>query len=88
MNKIRSLAAPYSVSLLLLFLCFSILEVQGQCAMCRASLQNEANQATAQGINDGIVYLMAIPYILVAVAGYAVYRIRFNKKKENMSKNA
>ena len=88
MNKIRSLAAPYSVNLLLLFLCFSILEVQGQCAMCRASLQNEANQATAQGINDGIVYLMAIPYILVAVAGYAVYRIRFNKKKENMSKNA
>lgn len=88
MNKIRSLAVPYSVSLLLLFLCFSILEVQGQCAMCRASLQNEANQATAQGINDGIVYLMAIPYILVAVAGYAVYRIRFNKKKENMSKNA
>lgn len=81
MNKIRSLAAPYSVNLLLLFLCFSILEVQGQCAMCRASLQNEANQATAQGINDGIVYLMAIPYILVAVAGYAVYRIKSKKNK-------
>ncbi|WP_396189196.1 hypothetical protein [Flavobacterium sp.] len=81
MNKIKFLAAPYSVGLLLLFLCFSILEVQGQCAMCRASLQNEANQATAQGINDGIVYLMAIPYILVALAGYAVYRIRSNKNK-------
>lgn len=50
--------------------------------MCRASLQNDANQATAQGINDGIVYLMAIPYILVASAAYAVYRIKFHKKKE------
>lgn len=53
-----------------------------QCAMCRASLQNDANQATAQGINDGIVYLMAIPYILVAAAAFAVYRIKFYKKKE------
>ncbi len=52
--------------------------------MCRASLQNDANQATAQGINDGIVYLMAIPYILVAVAAYAVYRIKFHKKKEEL----
>lgn len=60
------------------------LNVNAQCAMCRASLQNDANQATAQGINDGIVYLMAIPYILVAVAAYAVYRIKFHKKKEEL----
>lgn len=52
--------------------------------MCRASLQNDANQATAQGINDGIVYLMAIPYILVAAAAYAVYKIKFHKKKEEL----
>ncbi|WMW77629.1 hypothetical protein RF683_09040 [Flavobacterium sp. 20NA77.7] len=50
--------------------------------MCRASLQNEANQTTAEGINNGIVYLMAIPYILVASAAYAVYKIRMTKKKE------
>jgi cytochrome c oxidase assembly factor CtaG len=55
-----------------------------QCAMCRASLQNEANKATAEGVNDGIVYLMAIPYILVAGVFYAVWRLK-QKKKEQVS---
>jgi hypothetical protein len=31
-------------------------------------------------VNDGIVYLMAVPYVLVAGIGYAVYRMRKNKK--------
>ena len=42
--------------------------------MCRAVLENEEGQGIAQGINDGIVYLMAIPYILVAGIGYLIYR--------------
>lgn len=53
-----------------------------QCAMCRASLQNEANKAAAEGVNDGIVYLMAIPYILVAGVFYAVYRLKQKKKEK------
>lgn len=64
-----------------LFSFFYSLFSQGQCAMCRASLQNEANKAAAEGVNDGIVYLMAIPYILVAGVFYAVYRLK-QKKKE------
>lgn len=65
----------------LLFTCFFLLEGNAQCAMCRASLQNEANKAVAQGVNDGIVYLMAIPYILVAGVFFAVWRLK-QKKKE------
>lgn len=68
--------------LFLVFTCFFLLEAKAQCAMCRASLQNEANQTTAEGINNGIVYLMAIPYVLVAATAYAVYKIRMTKKKE------
>ncbi len=68
----------------LLFTCFFLLEGSAQCAMCRASLQNEANKAAAEGVNDGIVYLMAIPYILVAGVFYAVYRLK-QKKKEKIS---
>ncbi len=68
--------------LFLVFACFFLLEAKAQCAMCRASLQNEANQTTAEGINNGIVYLMAIPYVLVAATAYAVYKIRMTKKKE------
>ena len=46
----------------------------GQCAMCRAVLESSGENSMAEGINDGIVYLMAIPYILVAFLGYFVYR--------------
>lgn len=42
--------------------------------MCRAVLESEENVAMAEGVNNGIVYLMAIPYILVAVLFYFVYK--------------
>ena len=45
-----------------------------QCAMCRAVLESEGNATVAEGVNNGIVYLMAIPYLLVAVLFYFVYK--------------
>ena len=44
-----------------------------QCAMCRAVVE-QGGEEIAEGINSGIVYLMAFPYILVAVASYLLYR--------------
>jgi len=63
-----------------IFLCslFSV-SVNAQCAMCRAALTSEGNAVKAEAINDGIVYLMVIPYILVAGIGFAVYRMKKNK---------
>ncbi len=58
----------------LILLGFLPLISQGQCAMCRAVLESGDNNAVAEGINNGIVYLMAIPYILVGVIFYIVYR--------------
>lgn len=52
----------------------------GQCAMCRASLESSGNVVKAEAVNDGIVYLMVFPYILVAVVGYVVYSM-FRRKK-------
>ncbi|MFD2892560.1 hypothetical protein ACFS5J_11115 [Flavobacterium chuncheonense] len=54
---------------------------QAQCAMCRAALESEEGGVKAEAINDGIVYLMVIPYILVGAAGYAIYRIKYAKKE-------
>ena len=48
--------------------------------MCRAVLESEEGQSTAEGVNNGIVYLMAIPYVLVAGIGYIIYR-SFKKTK-------
>ena len=64
----------------LLLIAYS-LPLNAQCAMCRAALEGEGNAAQAEAVNDGIVYLMAIPYLLVAAIGYYVYRMQKNKKK-------
>ena len=64
----------------LIFLLF-FLETNAQCAMCRAVLESEEGQTTAEGINNGIVYLMAIPYMLVAGLGYFIYRKFYKLKK-------
>jgi hypothetical protein len=78
-NSINNI--EFKRSTYVLFFIFYSLFSQSQCAMCRASLQNEANKSVAEGVNDGIVYLMAIPYILVAGVFYAVWRLK-QKKKE------
>lgn len=62
--------------LLAIFLIF-VLQPQfadAQCAMCRAALESEADNSQAEGVNNGIVYLMAIPYILVGGLFYLIYR--------------
>ncbi len=61
---------------------FTLTDVQAQCAMCRAARESEESGVQAEAVNDGIVYLMAIPYLLVATIGYAVYRLKYGKKKE------
>jgi hypothetical protein len=63
-----------------LFSIFFSLTSQAQCAMCRASLESQGNEAQNEALNDGIVYLMAIPYILFAGTAYIVYRI-YSKRK-------
>lgn len=54
---------------------------EAQCSMCRAVLQSEADQSAAKGINDGILYLMIFPYILIGGVGYFIYRSKKNRKK-------
>ena len=63
----------------ILFSLFFSLSANAQCAMCRAALETEGNAVKSQAVNDGIVYLMVIPYLLVGGIGYYIYRMR--KKK-------
>lgn len=43
------------------------MEAQG-CAMCKATVESSQGQpnSVAAGINKGILYLMAVPYLLLA----------------------
>ena len=69
--------------ILVFFTLYFTVNSYSQCAMCRAVLESEETNKAAQGINDGIMFLMAIPYILVFAIGYFVYKTYKNPKKTN-----
>ena len=54
-----------------------------QCAMCKAVVEAnlESGGSIGAGLNDGILYLMAMPYISILVVGL----IWYNLKKEPKS---
>ena len=80
-SKVKSHQKFSTFVLLFLVSIFFSITTNAQCAMCRAALESEGNQAKAKGINDGIVYLMVIPYILVGLVFFAVYKMYTNKNK-------
>jgi hypothetical protein len=55
------------------------MSIEAQCAMCRAVLESEEGGRAAKGINNGIMYLMIFPYLLIAGVGYAIYKSRTKK---------
>lgn len=80
-NKFKIPNSKFKIQNLFFVVCFLFIQfsTNAQCAMCRAALSSEGNKVKAQAVNDGIVYLMVIPYLLVAAIGYAVYRMKKNK---------
>ena len=48
----------------------------GQCVMCKAVAEDSADDGgLGAGLNRGILYLMAIPYLLVGLVGWKVFQI-------------
>lgn len=47
--------------------------LRAQCAMCKAVVESGGGD-TAEGINNGIVYLMAFPYLIVAISIFLFVR--------------
>jgi len=46
--------------------------------MCRATVESnlDSEKTVGKGLNKGILYLMTIPYIVLAGVGYMVYKNR------------
>lgn len=57
---------------------FVSLTSSAQCAMCKAVVEG-GNETVAEGVNNGITYLMVFPYLLVGLLFYFIYR---HKKKQ------
>ena len=71
-----------TVIIVTILLIFCSISAEAQCAMCRAVLESDENSQTAKGVNNGIMYLMVFPYLLIGAVGYAIYRSR-KKAKES-----
>lgn len=56
-------------------------EAKAQCSMCTISAEQGSKNGNTQskGINDGIIYLLVFPYILIAGIGVLWYR-NYRKK--------
>lgn len=65
-----------AVILILLFIVVQ-LPVYAQCAMCRASIENNVSNGETSigaGLNMGILYLFSMPYLIAAIIGFFWYR--------------
>ena len=69
--------------IILLFILLFSTPSDAQCAMCRAVLESGGDQEVAKSLNDGIVYLMIIPYVLVGVTIFYIYKRFFQNKKNS-----
>lgn len=50
-------------------------EAVAQCSICTKTVA-QMGRKPAEGLNSGILYLMAIPYLAVAVVGYKWWKSR------------
>lgn len=68
--------------LLIIFISlFSFDKFWAQCAMCKAVVET-GNENMAEGVNNGITYLMIFPYLLIGVLAYFLYK--YKKKNSRL----
>lgn len=59
-------------------------EIQAQCPMCRMSAESNLKNGgeAGKGLNAGILYMLATPYLIVGLVGYVWWRNRRREEEE------
>lgn len=67
--------------LLALLFSAAVSGAQAQCAMCGSTVETATNEGSneASGLNSGILYMLAVPYLAVMGIGYLWYK-KYRKK--------
>ena len=65
--------------LVFLLMIFATKTTFSQCAMCKAVVET-GDISMAEGVNNGITYLMVFPYLLIGVLLFAIYKYKKNAK--------
>lgn len=73
------------IIVLFLFSLLFNLDLDAQCSMCKAVVESgmepENKVIIGNGINKGIYILMVIPYILLSILFYNLYKVRKAEKQ-------
>ncbi len=64
--------------LIILFTFFCINTASAQCSIC-AKTAAQMGEKPAKGMNSGILYLMAAPFVIVGVIGYRWWKSNGNE---------
>lgn len=66
----------------------SINVANAQCAMCSVNAEQSVKNGNTQGrgLNSGIIYLLAIPYVLITGIG-ALWYLKYRKKPGDYAEN-
>lgn len=72
----------YSFFTVLLLLFFNNTSIFAQCAMCKSSVESDlaAGGSIGEGLNTGILYLMAIPYLILMTGAYFFFKSPIDAK--------
>jgi len=78
-----------AILLVFVLVCISLLsqDLMAQCAMCKATVTENviSGKGKGQGLNNGILYLMAFPYIVASVIAYFWYRAHKRSKQAQLN---
>lgn len=80
-NKVKAL---FLVILIMAIFLLTQTELLAQCPMCRMSAEsNLKNGGTAgKGLNNGILYIFIMPYLLIGFIGYMWWKNSKKNKEE------
>ncbi|MEO6903637.1 MAG: hypothetical protein ABI315_10870 [Bacteroidia bacterium] len=75
-----------SILFLLLLMVLNHANTFAQCAMCRATAESDLHTggSIARGLNMGILYLMAIPYLILMFGAYFFFKKPIDEKIKNL----
>jgi hypothetical protein len=70
------------ILLVVVLLFITNVDLLAQCPMCKMSAESnlKSGGTAGKGLNSGILYLLAMPYIMVSVLGYVWWKKRKEAK--------
>ncbi len=76
----------FLVGFLLIFASLISFDASAQCSMCTLNAENSVQNGNTEGkgLNNGILYLLAAPYLAIAGVGFLWYK-KYRRKNVSMN---